>query len=104
MDARETHAMAAEDDRRTAAYRDAGLCDRCASHASKGHALGFGRVPGQPCADCTPIVATFPEETCQPAWRKWPKGRVGGRSDRSGVVRRTQTSADRWTGLKGDQA
>jgi hypothetical protein len=104
MDVRETQAMATEDDRRTAAYRDAGLCHRCASHVSKGHALGFRRIPGEPCMECRPIVATFPEKTCHPAWRKWPKGRVRGPSDRSGTVRHTRTSTDRWTDLTGDQA
>jgi hypothetical protein len=96
--------MAAEDDRRTAAYRDAVLCHRCASHLSKGHALGFARAPGRPCADCTPIVALFPEETCHPAWRRWPRGRVGRASGRSAVMRCTRTSTDPRTGLTGGQA
>lgn len=85
--------MAEEDDRRTAAYRDAGLCDRCASHISKGHALGFTRVPGAPCPTCAPVVGTFPEETSHPAWRKWPKGRPSTPSARAAVTPGVTTCA-----------
>jgi len=75
-DGPETIGEAIADDRRTASYRRAGLCPRCSSHISKGHAYGFARVPGPPCDDCAPIVATFPDPTVHPLWRTYPRGRL----------------------------
>lgn len=90
----ETLAEATEDDRRTASYRGAGLCDRDASHVSKGHAVGFSRLTVSPCHDCTPIVADFPEATAHPRWRKWPRGRVSAPSVRSAATQRVITCPD----------
>ncbi len=103
-DGPETIGEAMADDRRTAAYRRAGLCPRCSSHLSKGHAYGFARIPGDPCDDCAPIVATFPEPTVSPSWRKWPRGRVGRPSTRPSAFRgvagcaELRASADERTG------
>lgn len=90
----ETLTEAAEDDRRTAAYRRAGLCDRDASHVSKGHAVGFTRLAVGPCAACAQTVATFPQATAHPLWRKWPRGRLSGPSVRSAAVRRVISCPD----------
>ena len=82
----ETVGEAMADDRRTSAYRRAGLCARCSSHLLKGHAYGFARIPGEPCDDCAPIIATFPEPTISPSWRKWRRGRLRGRSMRPSAL------------------
>ncbi len=95
-DGPETMGEAMADDRRTAAYRRAGLCPRCSSHLSKGHAYGFTRIPGDPCGDCVPIIATFPEPTIAPAWRKWPRGRVERPSTRSTAFRGVVGCAELW--------
>jgi hypothetical protein len=93
----ETVAMAAESDRRSAAYRRAGLCTRCSAAASVGHALGFLRVPGPPCEKCAPVVASFPQETSHPAWRKWPRGRPDAAPTRSAGVRSVPVPVVAWT-------
>jgi hypothetical protein len=85
-DGPETIGEAIADDRRTASYRRAGLCPRCSSHISKGHAYGFTRVPGPPCDACAPIIATFPEPTSDPSWRKHPRGRLRGPLTRPSAV------------------
>lgn len=87
----ETLTEATEDDRRTAAYRRAGLCGRDASRVSKGHALGFTRLLSGPCGACAPIVASFPQATAHPLWRKWPRGRLSGQPARSSAARRIIT-------------
>jgi len=83
----ETVGEAMADDRRTAFYRRAGLCPRCSSHLSKGHAYGFARIPDEPCNDCVPIIATFPEPTISPSWRKHPRGRLSAPSTRPSASR-----------------
>lgn len=40
-------------------YVGFGLCQRCAAQAAWGHQLGFSRVH-PPCAECQPVVNTFP--------------------------------------------
>ncbi|MGY1672179.1 hypothetical protein [Geodermatophilus sp. SYSU D00710] len=76
----ETMGQAIAWDRRRDAYaRRAGLCDPCAAAAAWGHALGWSSAPHPPCEACGPLVATFPEETSHPAWRKYPRGRVSAR-------------------------
>jgi hypothetical protein len=108
-DGPETIGEAVADDRRTAAYRRAGLCVRCSSHLSKGHAYGFARIPGDPCDDCAPIVATFPEPTVHPLWRKHRRGRVGRPSTRPSAFRgvaecaELRAAAEERTGHEGVQ-
>jgi hypothetical protein len=95
-DGPETIGEAMADDRRTAAYRRAGLCPRCSSHLSKGHAYGFTRIPGEPCDDCAPIIAMFPEPTVSPSWRKWSRGRVGRACTRPSALRSVAGCAEPW--------
>ena len=100
----ETYEMAREWDRRAAAYRRAGLCDACASSASWGHALGWLSVPTLPCSPCAGVVATFPKETVNPAWRKWPQGRRRAGLMRSATRSGVQASSEGRTAAKGRQA
>lgn len=73
----ETMGQALAWDRRRDAYAyRAGLCDRDAAALSWGHSLGFASLTHPPCEECTPVVATFPEETAHPAWRAYTRGRV----------------------------
>jgi hypothetical protein len=95
----ETQEQAEEWDRRASSYRRAGLCDACASSASTGHQLGWLRVPHPPCVACAPVVATFPKETADPAWRKWPQGRRSASVTRSAASLGPQASVDVLTGL-----
>ncbi len=86
MDRPETLGEAISDDRRTARYRRAGLCDVCSSRLSKGHAYGFTRALGEPCEACAPIIATFPDATASPSWRKHPRGRLRAPSRRTSAT------------------
>lgn len=100
----ETLPQAVEYDRRRDAYAyRAGLCDPCSAAVSWGHALGFTRVSRLPCEGCAPIVATFPEPTSHPAWRKWPRGRVGGPLTRPSRSRGLLACPEPWTGLSAVQ-
>lgn len=103
-DTPETYEMAREWDRRAAAYRRAGLCDPCASSASWGHALGWLRAPTPPCFPCAVVVATFPQETVHPGWRKWPQGRRSVALMRSATRPDVRASAEGRAAPKGRQA
>ena len=103
FDPPETMEQAKEWDRRKSAYVRAGLCHPCAATASYGHQLGWHRTQYPPCVDCVPVVATFPQETVDPAWRKWPRGRPSVPAMRSAAQPCVQASPDVSTGLNGGQ-
>lgn len=69
----ETPAQVAEWTRRNSQYAEALGCYRCAAQLAWGHQVGFGRLEHQPCDDCAPLVAAFPQPTGG-AWRALPRG------------------------------
>jgi hypothetical protein len=102
FDLPETQDQAEEWERRKSAYLAAGLCRACAVTASYGHQLGWHRVQYPPCDVCAPLVAAFPQETGDPAWRKWPRGRTSVPAVRSGAGSGVHTCEDAPTGSRND--
>ena len=58
-------------------YLAFGLCHRCAAQAAYGHQIGFTRVEHDPCPACVPVVASLPQESSHPAWRRFQHGESG---------------------------
>lgn len=72
-------------------YAGLGLCNRCAAQIAYGHQNGFTGLHA-PCADCQPVVDTFPLDAVGP-WRKCGRPsnagrRVGPSMDTTGSPRR----------------
>ena len=80
----ETLAQAVECDRRSRAYRAAGLCCKCSAQAAWGHSIGFTRVH-PPCPACVLVVTSFPLAAPN-GWRRHGRARLAAHSDGLGSV------------------
>lgn len=99
----ETVRQAEEWQRRKNAYYGVLGCHACASKLAYAHRDGWSTVEGPPCSPrCAAIVAGFPESTCHPEWRKWPRGRVGGALARSSAGQGASGTAGAPTGDSAD--